>query len=227
MMDWVHNLSLNFGAKYIAEDTASYILYKFDRGVLSGGTVPMERFARYLGLDVRCEYLTGDCVESLGVAAFEPQRLYGLDTVLDLPVPTAVVERDVIEKGESGLYNFTLALMCSEMLYFASEHAANTSAQLSFGFESVPSRNRKNITLSDAFDELAARPDGAAGFALKLLFPKNGFKRQTVELYAQLGVNRATLDTEKHLPHVLSVLSERYVAPEVAVLARLRELNLY
>ena len=116
--------------------------------------------------------------------------------------------------------------MCSEMLYFASEHAANTSAQLSFGFESVPSRNRKNITLSDAFDELAARPDGAAGFALKLLFPKNGFKRQTVEIYSLLGINRATLDPEKHLPSVLATLAERYVVPPLAVWARMRQLNL-
>ena len=62
---------------------------------------------------------------------------------------------------------------------------------------------------------------------IKLLLPKNGFKRRTVELYSSLGINRATVDEHKHLPAVLDELSLNYNVPRIVALARLRELNLY
>lgn len=216
---------LRFGAKYVAEDEASYLLYSCDRAFLGGNAVSMERLARFLGLDVRCEYLCGDCICALGTVTFEPQRVYTEDGALDLTAPAAIVERDVIEKGESGLYNFTLAVMCAEMLSFAAAHETEESGQLSFGLDAVASKNRKEITLQGVGDELESGT-GASDFALKLALPKVGFKRQTMELYALLNVNRATLDEQKHLPFVLATLAQRYNVPEFAVLARMRELNL-
>ncbi len=226
MIDLSENVKMSFGAKYVAEDTASYMLYKFDRSVLDGRAVPMERLARCLGLEVACEYVCGDCTESLGIVAFEPQRVYFKDRCKDFSVPTAVVERDIIDRGESGLYSLTLALMCAEFLFYGTRHKLNENGQLSFGFETVASRNNRKIVLSEAFEEIVAERDGSAGFALKLLLPKNGFKRQVAEIYSELGINRATLDEEQHLPLVLATLSERYNVPELAVMARLRQLNL-
>ncbi len=225
-MEFLEKMRTKFGAKYVAEDAASYILYCFDHSVLDGRAVPLERLAHFLGLDIRCEYLTGDCTESIGIVAFEPQRIYTMQGHLDLPVPTAVVERDSIDRGENGVYRFALALMCAEYLFYAAEHD-DGSAQLSFGLDSVASRHCKNVSLEDAFGEMERHGEGAATFALKLALPKNGFKRRTVELYAELGVNRATVDSEKHLPQVLEALSAHYGVPEVAVLARMRQLNLY
>ncbi len=43
MIDFAQNIKLNFGAKYVAEDTASYILYKFDRASLNGGACRLPR----------------------------------------------------------------------------------------------------------------------------------------------------------------------------------------
>ena len=57
--------------------------------------------------------------------------------------------------------------------------------------------------------------------------PKNGFKKQAVKLYSDLGVNRATVSEEKHLPQIAESLAAIYNVPKVAVLARMRELNLY
>ncbi len=226
MIDLSENVKMSFGAKYVAEDAASYMLHKFDRSVLDGRAVPMERLARCLGLETACEYVCGDCVESLGIVTFEPQRVYFKDGHKDFSVPTAIVERDIIDRGESGLYSLALALMCAEFLFYGTRHKLSENGQLSFGLDTVSSQNNRKIALFEAFDSLASEHDGAAGFALKLLLPKNGFKRQTAEIYSELGINRATLDEEKHLPVVLSTLSERYNVPEAAVMARLRQLNL-
>lgn len=211
-------------SKSSAEDTASYMLYKFDRSVLDGRAVPMERLSRCLGLEVACEYISGDCTEALGIVAFEPQRLYVKDGCIDLQMPTAVVERDIIDRGESGLYSLALAFMCAEMLYYGNRKNV-LSGQMSFGLDSIESENHRRIVLTEQFDKLPER-DSAASFALKLLLPKNGFKRQVVELYSALGVNRATLDRDKQLPDILRKLAKHYVVPEVAVLARLTQLNL-
>ncbi len=226
MIDFAQNIKLNFGAKYVAEDTASYILYKFDRASLNGGAVSMERFARFLGLEIMCEYITGDCTEILGTAVFEPQRIYLRCGFADCVAPSAIVERDVIESGNGALYNFTLAILCAEYLFYRVKNGEQENGQLSFGLESVESERNVSADINSAFALIEAE-EGAASFALKLLLPKNGFKRQVAELYAQFGVNRATVDGERHLPAVLESLAERYNAPEAAVAARLKELNLY
>lgn len=225
MMDWVHNLKLNFGAKYIAEDTASYILYQFDRSSLDGRAVSMERFARFLGLDVLCEYVSDDG-DLLGVAAFEPQRIELKGGAFDLPRPAVIVERDIIERGESGLYNYALALLCAEALFYAASHEPQPSAQLSF-FSAVPALCRKEVFLTQTVESLGTPGSGVAGFAQKLVLPKNGFKRQTVEQYARHSVNRATVEEKNRLQDVLTALAAQYNVPEFAVLGRLRELNLY
>ena len=62
MIGLAGNIKLHFGAKYMAEDTAGYLLYRFDRAALDGRAVDMARLARFLGLAVHCEYVTGDCV---------------------------------------------------------------------------------------------------------------------------------------------------------------------
>lgn len=216
-----------FGAKYEAEDYASYILHGFDRYALDGRAVSMERFARFLSIDVYCEHIVGDCSEILGVAAFEPQRVYTLCGALDLKRPAAIAERDIIDRGESGLYNFALGLLCSEYLMYLAKNGETDTSQLSFGLDTVASKRLEFVSLEKAFDDIGEDGDSPSCFALKLLMPKNGFKRQTVELYAELGVNRATVDGEKHLPFVLSQLSARYNVPEIAVLLRLKDLNLY
>ena len=226
MIEPAENIRLSFGAKYVAEDTASYILYRFDRSVLGGKAVPVERLARKLGLNVACETITGDCTRLLGVVTFEPQRVYTQSGSLDFTQPAAVVERDVIDRGECGLYNFTLAVMCAHFLFDSVKRNVADSGQLSFGLESVPSERKKEIDLETAFSEIARSDESAESFALKLVMPKNGFKRQTVEIYSLLGINRATLDPEKHLPSVLATLAERYIVPPLAVWARMRQLNL-
>ncbi len=227
MIKLAENIKTSFGAKYVAEDTASYILYGYSRLSQSGGGVDFERFARFLGLDVMCEYITGDCTEFLGVAAFEPQRIRAACGNIDVKSPAVIAERDIIERGECGLYNFTLALMCSEALFYAAKHVEEESAQLSFGLDSVESERRKYVSLDDAFNRIIETEECAESFALKLAMPKNGFKRQTIELYSYLGVNRATVTENNQLPFVLSALSEVYNVPQAAVIARMRELNLY
>lgn len=227
MIDLSGNIKMTFGAKYMAEDTASYILYKFDRTSLDGRAVPVEKLARFLGLDVYCEYLSGDCEESLGTLAYEPQRIYTYDGKLDLTGAAAVVERDIIDRGESSLYRLTLALMCSHYLFHIVKKGEERGEQLSFGFDTVASENKKDVTLSAAVEEIDGAGSGVANFALKLVMPKNGFKRAALEVYAALGINRATIDPVKHLPAVLAELSERYDLPEAVVLARLHGLNLY
>lgn len=227
MIDIAGNIKLSFGAKYMAEDTASYILYKFNRSALDGRAVLFERFCESLGLAIRCEYLSGDCTELLGIVAFEPQRIYTENGYFDCDMPTAFIERDIIERGESGLYNFTLALMCSQFLFYYIKSDKSDDLQLSFGLDSVASQNNKEIILKDAFLKIAADEDGPESFALKLALPKNGFKRQTAELFSTFGINRATLDSEKHLPYILGELANRYNVPEVAALLRLKQLNFY
>ena len=226
MIGLAGNIKLHFGAKYMAEDTAGYLLYRCDRAALDGRAVDMARLARFLGLAVHCEYITGDCTQALGMVAFEPQRVYTAAGALDLFTPAAVVERDIIERGEGGLYNFALALMCAEALYFGAKHDQDDGAQLSFGLHSVASHNGKRIELDAAADDIFLKEESAARFALKLLMPKNGFKRQTMALYAYLHINRATLDERKHLPFVVENMAERYNVPAFAVLARMKELNL-
>lgn len=226
MKDYPGKINLSFGAKYVAEDTASRILYAFDHGCLGGKAVPVENLARYLGLDLLCEYLSGDCTELLGVAAFEPQRIYTVDGHIDLKSPAVVIERDIIDRGECGLYRFAVALACSQMLFHSVREGGYDDAQLSFGLDEVCCANNAELKLDEAFDAIYADEESPESFALLLLMPKNGFKRQTVELYAQMGINRATLDEVKHLPAILSELAERYAVPEAAVLVRLRRLNL-
>lgn len=226
MKDLLGKINLSFGAKYVAEDTASRILYAFDHGCLSGKAVPVEDLARALGLDLYCEYLSGDCTELLGTVAFEPQRIYTEDGHVDLPSPAVVVERDIIDRGESGLYRFTVALACARILFHDVQEGSYDGSQLSFGLDEVLSLNKVEIKLDEAFDAICADEESPESFALLLLMPKNGFKRQTVELFARLGINRATLDEDKHLPAILSELAGRYAVPEAAVLVRLRRLNL-
>lgn len=225
MIDLSGNITLSFGAKYVAEDTASYILYDFDRSVLDGRAVPFERFCKFLGLEVRCEYLCGDAVQAQGLVTFEPQRLVTASGNLDLPGPSAVVERDLIDCGQWKLYNFALAVMCAQYLFYSVKKGA-PSRQLSFDLSSVPSMRNRIIRMEEVCDEIERDAGGACAFALNLALPKNGFKRQVIALYALLEVNRATLDPARHLPFVLETLSERYAVPEFAVLARMQQLNL-
>ena len=228
MLDLRENLRMSFGAKYVAEDTASYILHSFDRSSLDGRAVDVERLSKFIGLDVACEYISGDCTNLLGVVTFEPQRVVTDFGYLDLTKPTAIVERDVIDRGESGLYRLVLAFACSHALFnmtFSGEEEEN--AQLSFGFESVTSKRKKLIPLSEAFGEIGRYEDGVYSFALKLIMPKNGFKRKAAEIYARLGVNRATVGNLVSLDVVADELSEIYGVPSAVVLARMKQLNLY
>ncbi|MDE7394742.1 MAG: hypothetical protein K2M95_01315 [Clostridiales bacterium] len=225
MIDLSGNIKLSFGAKYVAEDTASYILYEFDRSVLDGRAVPFERFCAFLGLDVRCEYLCGDAVQAQGLVAFEPQRLVTASGNLDLPKASAVVERDLIDCGEWKLYNFVLAVMGAQYLFY-SVKKGTPSRQLTFDLSSVQSMRNHIIRMEEVCEEIERDAGGVCAFALKLALPKNGFKRQAMELYAMLDVNRATLDEKRHLPFVLETLSEKYAVPEFAVLARMQQLNL-
>ena len=224
MIDLSGNITLSFGAKYLAEDTASYILYDFDRSVLDGRAVRFERFCEFLGLSVRCETLSGDASEAQGLVAFEPQRLTTASGHLDLSAPTAVVERDLIECGQWKLYNFVLALSCAEYLFYTVKQGA-PSDQLTFDLSEVASMRNRTIRIDEVCDEII-REGSVPTFALSLALPKNGFKRQVMALYALLEVNRATVDHEKHLPFVLDTLSEHYAVPEFAVLARMQQLNL-
>ena len=225
MIDLSGNITLSFGAKYLAEDTASYILYDFDRSVLDGRAVPFERFCEFVGLSLHCEYLSGDATQAQALVAFEPQRLLTAEGRLDLAAPSVVVERDLIDCGQWKLYNFVLALACAEQLFYTVKKGEPTG-QLSFDLSGVASMQNRTIRIDEACDEIAGNLGGASTFALSLALPKNGFKRQTIALYAMLDVNRATLSHEKHLPFVLETLSEHYAVPEFAVLARMQQLNL-
>lgn len=213
------------GNKASAEDAASLMLYKFDRSVLDGRAVPMERLARCLGLDVACEYVSGDCTDTLGIVAFEPQRLYIKNGNIDLDTPTAIVERDIIDRGESGLYSLTLAFMCAEMIFNGSQKTSALQGQISFGLDTVQSSKHKVITLGEQFDGELMGKEAPSGFAFKLLLPKNGFKRQVAELYAEYGVNRSSVTSEV-LDKITAVLAARYVVPQLAVAVRLKQLNL-
>ena len=227
MLDLSGNIKISFGAKYVAEDMASYILHDFDRSSLDGRRVDVERLARYIGLDVACEYLSGDCLEMLGVVTFEPQRVVTDFGYLDLSKPTAIIERDIIDRGEYGLYRLTLAFECSHALFNMTFSGEAENAQLSFGFESVPSMRKRIVTLNEAFGEIGRYEEGVYAFALKLMMPKNGFKRQAVNIYSRLGINRATAGQYENLTAVSGELAEIYGIPTAAVLARMKQLNLF
>ena len=227
MLDLSGNIRISFGAKYVAEDTASYVLHDFDRSALDGRAVDVERLARYVGLDVACEYLSGDCTDTLGVVTFEQQRVVTDFGHLDLKNPTAIVERDVIDRGESGLYRLTLAFEISHALFNIARVGEEENAQLSFGLESVESERRREVRLNEAFDEIERDEGGVYCFALKLVMPKNGFKRRTAEIYSRLGVNRSTVAENDNLSSVADELAEIYGVPAAAVLARMKQLNLY
>ena len=224
MIDLSGNITLSFGAKYLAEDTASYVLYDFDRSALDGRAVRFERLCEFLGLSVRCEALSGDALEVQGIVSFEPQRLATVDGPLDLSEPSAIVERDLIDGGQWKLYNFVLAVACAEQLFYTVKRGA-PSEQLSFDLSAVPSIRNRVIRMDEVCDGIL-REESVSTFALCLALPKNGFKRQVMALYAMLGVNRATVSPEKHLPFVLDTLSTHYAVPEFAVLARMQQLNL-